>query len=112
MPCSRHLTLTGIIIVTIFAIATGLLAAHSGSKDVSIDACCLALDIVCAFLGTNVALTIPGLIYYQIKKHSKSAEYSQFSVYDWVIIISLVGAGTLACISGTIKIFLPKDWLD
>jgi hypothetical protein len=54
----------------------------------------------------------PKAIFKPIKKHSKCAEYSQFSVYDWVIIISLVGAGTLACISGTIKIFLPKDWLD
>merc|ERR1711964_299597 len=101
----RHIPLTCIVILVVTVIATCFIVACRGDPIQSLSACGLALNIAVAVFGTNVALTLPGFIYYKILKKQKDYE---ISTLDWMIISSLIGIGIFASFAGIMNIFISN----
>jgi len=101
----RHVPLTCTVIFIVVVISTLFIVASRGNPGVSIGACSLALNIAVAVFGTNVALTLPGFIYYKIVQNTKDYE---ITTQDWVIIFSLIGVGIFASVAGILKIFISN----
>lgn len=99
----RHIPLTCVVIFIVMCIAAAFILASKGNPNASVGACSLALNIAVAVFGTNVALTLPGLIYYKILKQRKDFE---FTTHDWIIVCSLIGVGLIATFAGVINIFI------
>jgi len=101
----RHVPLTCAVIFIVVIISALFIIASRGNPGVSIGACSLALNIAVAVFGTNVALTLPGCIYYKILQSKKD---HQITIEDWVIICSLIGVGYFASAAGVFKIFISN----
>lgn len=106
---TRHVPLTCTVIAIVLGIASILLGAAKGNPDVSVSACCLALNIAVAVFGTNVALTMPGFIYYKIL--IKQKDY-KMTTLDYAIVSSLIGVGSFASIAGIAKLFISAKQLN
>jgi hypothetical protein len=99
----RHIPLTCTTIFIVLVIATLFIVASRGKPAASVGACSLALNIAVAVFGTNVALTLPGFIYYKILKKTKDYE---MTTDDWVIVCSLIGVGLFSTGAGILNIFI------
>jgi len=95
----EHYTITASLLLSTGLLAVFLAYIKKGAGCITVVV--VVMDVAVSLFACHIAFTLPGIMYLKVQKNK--------SLTDYIICTILILSGIIACVTGFMKVFAPKE---